>query len=251
MTVNKHRTQSDEKADIVAKADATPKPDATPQAILKPDAATPGPDATPKPTTPPVTTITPDVGAQQTRPTLEAVVAPLQANVKTITVIVLTSVACLLLFGGVLWKLFVTPEWIDKQLGISDEVRKTLWKEVDSGYSTTVIFHNGNNAGDSSFEFYCEADQKAELFLTSDASFFPENRVPKIAIQLNGQEIKFEPNEITRGLPHTGPRDITDLLKGRGPLNFVLIVSEDANSYPQGLLVINVLVLVSNHANKP
>lgn len=242
MTVNKNSTHSDEKADMVTRADATPTPDATPKA-----------DPTSKPATTPasVTANTPDVGAQQKGTTLEGLVSPLQANVRTVTVIVLTSTACLLLFGGVLLKLFVTPEWMDKQLGITDEVKKTLWKEVDSGYSTTVIFHNGNNAGDSSLEFYCEADQKAELFLTSDASFFPANVIPKVAIQLNGQEIKFEPNEITRGLPHTGPRDITDLLKGRGPLHVVRIVSEDANSYPKSLLVINVLVLVSNHANKP
>ena len=188
------------------------------------------------------------------QPTLEKFTGAVQANVKTITIIVLTTIACLSLFAGIAFKLFITAEWLDKELGITDQVRKTLVKEVDSGYSTVVIFHNNNTAGDLSVEFYCEPDQKVELFVTSEATGFPGGIVPDVTIQLNVVPIEFASNEISAGLPHTNsPKDVTDLLRAqpiREKLKIIRISSRNANEYPRGFLVINVLVLVSNNVDK-
>jgi hypothetical protein len=158
--------------------------------------------------------------------TLGDVTTAVQANVTTVTVIVLTTIACLGLFAGVIFKLFVTPEWVDKQLGIAEQVRKNLWKKVDSGYSTTVVFHNKNTTGDAVLKFYCEPDQKVQLFVSSNAFGFPSGVVPSVEIQLNGVAIEFASDEISAGLPHTNaPKDVTDLLRNqpiREPLKTIL-----------------------------
>lgn len=179
---------------------------------------------------------------------------PIQANIKTITIIVLTTVACLAVFVGFLVKWFVTPEWVDKQLGITAQVRKSLWKEVDSGYSTTVLFHKANTNGDTWLEFFCEPDQKIELFVSSQATGFPTGFVPEVTIQLNGIPIDFQGDEIINGLPHTAsPKDVTEIIKTqkvKEKLQTLRISSQNANNYPEGFLVINALILVSNNVEK-
>ena len=188
------------------------------------------------------------------RSSLAEITTPVQANIKTITAIVLTTIACLALFVGFAVKWFVTPEWLDKQLGITDQVRKNLDKEVDSGYSTTVVFHKSNTKGDTSLEFYCEPDQKLELFVTSEATGFPSRVTPEVTIQLNGTPIEFQGYEITNGLPHTAsPKDVTDLIKTakvKEKLQTLRISSQNANDFPEGFLVVNALILVSNNVEK-
>ena len=57
--------------------------------------------------------------------------------VKEFTPLVLVVLACVLMFEGILLKYFVTADWLDRQLGLTEHVKRQLAKAVDSGYSGT------------------------------------------------------------------------------------------------------------------
>jgi hypothetical protein len=172
------------------------------------------------------------------------------AKIKDLTPIVLIVFACVLVFEGVLVKYFVTAEWIDHQLGLTDLIRKNLVKAVDSGYSGTVIFHNKNTSGDAGVEFFSRENQKVSLYVKSVPIGFAAF-TPKLRVQINGVDVPFGPDDTNGGLPNTqggGLMPIDSVIKraSHGEIHTLRITSDDVNSHPDGYLVVNVLVLVSN-----
>src|ERR1035438_1577412 len=189
--------------------------------------------------------------------TFEGLVAPLEANLKNLKLIVLTVFVCFLLFEAVLYKYFITPRWLDEKLGLAQYVKEKISKQVDSGYSTTIIMTKGNYPEDTTLVFYSQPSQKVQLYVSSVTRPEQSDFRPTVKIQCQGAEVPFlkDGQPVTTGLKNTdGLQDITHLLdaaqvqKEEKVIRIVIShAREYLTSHPDGpLLIVNVLVLVSN-----
>ena len=186
--------------------------------------------------------------------TLSSRLEPIEANIKALKLIVLTTIVCVCICAGLVYKLFLTPEWLVKHMGLTDEIVTELARKVDSGYSTTVIFQNGKSSGDAFLSFYCLPDQSVGISLHATPVDFPQDFTPSLQLQLDGFDLK-NLGEGPNHLPNTSEIrridsffSVDDAIAFRSrTLHQMRIIAKGTNRYPpKGYLVVDVLLLVSN-----
>jgi hypothetical protein len=177
-----------------------------------------------------------------------------EGDAKTVKLVVLTTIVCVCIFAGLVYSVFLTPEWIVKRFKLTDAVINEISQRVDSGYSTTVIFQNKSYSGNALLDFYCTENQHVSLSVHSTPVDFPRGITPTVRVFLDGAELQHLggsdsdlPNtqEIIE-IDHFLSGDQSKVFHSGGRrLHNVRIVT-DADQYPHGKLVVDLLLLVSN-----